>query len=99
MRLTKTKKAIWEKARAEYEEKMEEASRARKEAEDELRQLTTDLAKISSTPEMANEVKGVWARYVVPTLHFLLAFSLCRFSARSVFRFFLLKDRIGAIRL
>ena len=84
---------------ATYRRDLEEAQRTRDEAEDELKNLATDLSGVSERPALVSEAKSLWASYILPPLHFLLAFSLFRFSARAIFRFLLLKDQIGAIRL
>lgn len=95
----RAKKETWEAARDLYEQKIAEARQARNDAQAELEHLRLDIERITSTPAVRQDVKNIWSGYVAPVLHGLLAFSLVRFSARAVFRFLLLKDRVGAIQI
>lgn len=95
----RAKSKAWAEARELYNASMAEAQRVQSDAETELRHLQAEMAQLAANSDTARQAKGFWAGYVAPVLHAMLAFSLFRFSTRAVFRFLLLKDRIGAIQI
>lgn len=95
----RARRKAWQAAEEIYQKSWAEVHRAQQEAAAELARLKQDLANVAASTDTTRQVKGVWAGYITPVLHGLLAFSLFRFSTRAVFRFLLLKDRIGAIQI